>query len=477
MLKIAEMAAIGRVQSLVHLSPDGTILDANQKFLDLVGYDLSELKGQPHQILVPDAVAQSEAYAETWRDIAKGVFRTGVYKRRTKSGAEMYFHTRFIPVKDRAGHVIKILKTAVDVTQKEQDMLADRRERAENLQQINHVVEALNIELEALSSGDLTAKISDPFAPDYEELRLNYNRAVATLQETMITVRKNSKSIQCGSNEILQGAEDLSRRTEGQAATLEETNAALQELSESVRTTAEGAEQAKCAVVEAKQTAETGGAEAKAAIASMGEIEQSSAQIAQIISVIGDIAFQTNLLALNAGVEAARAGEAGRGFAVVAAEVRALAQRSSEAAKEINTFIDNSTEQVKHGVGLVNQGGLSLAKIVESVTKSADLVSDIAGISMTQANGVRALSTSMNQLDRVTQQNAAMVEETTAASQNMHEELEGFVKLVARFDVGSEDVTQQNTGTLLNFAGPPARSSMPIAAAASAASKAQWEDF
>ncbi len=477
LLKMAEMAAIGRVQLLVHLSPDGTILDANEKFLDHVGYELDELKGQKHRILVPDEVAESEEYAEAWRDISKGVFRTGVYKRVTKSGEEMFFHTRFIPVKDRAGHVIKILKTAVDVTQKERDRLADRVERAESLEQINHVVETLNVELEALSEGDLTAHISAPFADKYEELRVNFNRAVATLQETMFTVNENSKSIQRGSNEIRQGAEDLSRRTEGQAATLEETNAALQELAERIKTTAEGAEQAKFAVIEAKMHAETGGTVAKDAITSMGEIEQSSAQIAQIIGVIGDIALQTNLLALNAGVEAARAGEAGRGFAVVAAEVRALAQRSSEAAKEINTFIDNSTEQVEQRVTLVGKVGVSLSKIVESVAKSADLVSDIAGISKAQAEGVGALTTSMNQLDRVTQQNAAMVEETTAASQNMHVELEGLVKLVGKFKIGGEVIPEQNVVSLCDSAATLVVPQIHKTAAALAKSNADWHDF
>jgi methyl-accepting chemotaxis protein len=196
-----------------------------------------------------------------------------------------------------------------------------------------------------------------------------------------------------------------------------------------------------------------------------------------MIGVIEDIAFQTNLLALNAGVEAARAGEAGRGFAVVAAEVRALAQRSSEAAKEINIIIDKSTVQVERGVTLVNKVGISLSKIVDSVTKSANLVSDIAGISKAQAEGVGALSTSMNQLDRVTQQNAAMVEETTAASQNMHVELEGFVKLVARFNFGEDAIIDQNIVTLPDIKDSPAKSLAPRSATSMAATNTDWQDF
>ncbi len=453
LLKFAEMDSIGRAQSLVHLSVDGKILNANQNFLELVGYELEELQGKQHEILVPNDVAESDAYEDLWRDISHGVFRTGVFSGLTKSGAEIYVHARFIPVKDRSGTVVKIIKTAVDVTQKELDQREGRKDRTKNLTQINRVVDALNIGLKALSEGDLTTFVETPFAGRYDDLRVNFNHAVATLHETMITANRNSEAIQNGSTEIRQGAQELAQRTEGQAATLAETNSALLNLTRSIEITAGGAEQAETAVNQARDAAQAGGNVVQNAIASMGEIEKSSEQISHIIGVIEDIAFQTNLLALNASVEAARAGEAGRGFAVVAAEVRALSQRSSDAAKEIKVLILKSTTQVERGVTLVDNLRISLTNIVDGVSRSAELVSDIAAQSKEQADGVTALTTSMNHLDQVTRKNAAMVDDTFAASQNMHSELEGFVKLVARFNLGDQVEEGENIVMLRD---PPA---------------------
>ncbi|KIC35150.1 methyl-accepting chemotaxis protein, partial [Leisingera sp. ANG-M7] len=222
-------------------------------------------------------------------------------------------------------------------------------------------------------------------------------------------------SIRNGASEISQASDDLSHRTESQAATLEQTAAALDELTASVKSAAEGARSVEATMEDAKQEARNSGEVVQSAVSAMTEIEESSNKISQIISVIDDIAFQTNLLALNAGVEAARAGEAGRGFAVVASEVRALAQRSSDAAMEIKTLISDSSGQVARGVDLVGKAGDALQSIVSQVTHISQLVSGIAEGAAEQSTGLNEINTGVTQLDQVTQQNAAMVEEATAA--------------------------------------------------------------
>ena len=243
----------------------------------------------------------------------------------------------------------------------------------------------------------------------------------------------NVDSIRNETTEITSSADDLSRRTEKQAATLEETAAALDELTASVRSAAEGADDASKMSTDAQANAQQGGEIARQAMKAMDGIKSSSQEISKITSVIDDIAFQTNLLALNAGVEAARAGEAGRGFAVVATEVRALAQRSSDAAREINTLISSSGEQVKQGVELVDRTGEALASIVNSVAEISNRVSAIASSTRDQSSGLAEINTAVNELDYVTQQNAAMFEETTAASHALTSEADALAGAVARF--------------------------------------------
>jgi len=242
-----------------------------------------------------------------------------------------------------------------------------------------------------------------------------------------------ARGIGGGVEEIAQASEDLSRRTEQQAAGLEETAAALDQITATVRQTAEGARRANTAIADAKRESQHSGAVVGRAVSAMGQIEQSSAQISQIIGVIDEIAFQTNLLALNAGVEAARAGDAGRGFAVVASEVRALAQRSAEAAKEIKTLISASTEQVAQGVDLVDQTGHALNAIMQRVEEIDKVMTEIAHSAQEQATGLAQVNVAVNQMDRVVQQNAAMVEESTAATQTLKGEASELLALVARF--------------------------------------------
>jgi len=295
------------------------------------------------------------------------------------------------------------------------------------------VVDALSLGLRNLATGDLTQPITQPFAPDYEGLRQDFNDMLEQLSDTISQVIDASSSIRGRSTEISQASENLSNRTENQAAALEETAAALDEMTASVKSAADGARQVEGIVREARQEAEQSAGIVQGAVAAMTEIRKSSDQISQIIGVIDDIAFQTNLLALNAGVEAARAGDAGRGFAVVASEVRALAQRSSAAAKEIKTLISASTQHVGRGVEQVDRTGEALASIVDRVSHISTLISDIAAGAGEQSTGLAEINVGITQLDQVTQQNAAMSEESTAASHALHQEASGLSDLVGHF--------------------------------------------
>ncbi|ALL12250.1 chemotaxis protein [Caulobacter henricii] len=291
--------------------------------------------------------------------------------------------------------------------------------------------------LEKLASGDLTFRVNAQFPGEYNKLKDDFNGAMASLQETMKVIAASTDGLRTGADEIAHASDDLSRRTEQQAASLEETAAALDELTATVRRTASGARQASDVVSTTRGEATHSGQVVHQAVSAMGEIENSSKQISQIIGVIDEIAFQTNLLALNAGVEAARAGEAGRGFAVVAQEVRALAQRSAEAAKEIKTLISSSTQQVSQGVNLVGQTGEALQRIVVKVGEIDALVTEIAASAAEQATGLNEVNTAVNQMDQVTQQNAAMVEQSTAATHSLKGETNELARLMGRFRVGA----------------------------------------
>ncbi|MFY0310520.1 methyl-accepting chemotaxis protein [Leisingera sp. D0M16] len=348
------------------------------------------------------------------------------------------------------------------------------------------VVEVLSSKLSDLSQGDLTAQITETFPAEYEQLRRDFNSTAQTLSQTVEQVIAAADSIRSGAGEISQASDDLSHRTESQAATLEQTAAALDELTASVKSAAEGARSVEATMEDAKREAETSGEVVQSAVTAMTEIEQSSSQISQIIGVIDDIAFQTNLLALNAGVEAARAGEAGRGFAVVASEVRALAQRSSDAAMEIKTLISNSTGQVERGVELVGKAGEALQSIVSQVSHISELVSGIAEGAAEQSTGLAEINTGVTQLDQVTQQNAAMVEESTAAGQLLKEDATRLTGLVAHFKIPGTRAAAPARTAPAQAAAPTAHgpsswdieaTPQPAAVAEGNAARDLWQDF
>jgi methyl-accepting chemotaxis protein len=299
------------------------------------------------------------------------------------------------------------------------------------------VVSNLAEGLEKLASGDVTFRVSAEFPGEYKKLRDDFNGAITQLDGALRRISEATSGIQTGSKEISHAADDLSRRTEQQAAALEQTAAALDEITATVRRTADGANHAREVVSNAKADATKSGEVVRGAVAAMNQIEASAKQISQIIGVIDEIAFQTNLLALNAGVEAARAGDAGRGFAVVAQEVRALAQRSAEAAKEIKVLITASTTQVDQGVKLVGETGQSLERIVSQVNEINTVVGEIAASAQEEATGLNQVNGAINQMDQVTQQNAAMVEQSTAASHSLLHEANELVNLLGAFSVSS----------------------------------------
>jgi methyl-accepting chemotaxis protein len=318
----------------------------------------------------------------------------------------------------------------------ERERADNEAEKARTAAEDTVVLQALGEGLGAMARGDLTWRFTAGVAPRAEQLRADFNSAIGQLQAALAAVVGNVEGIRSGSGEISQAAEDLSRRTEQQAAALEETAAALDQITATVGHTASGALQAAEVVQAARGDAETSGAVVRDAVEAMTAIESSSREINQIIGVIDEIAFQTNLLALNAGVEAARAGDAGRGFAVVASEVRALAQRSAEAAREIKGLIATSAVSVDAGVRLVGETGEALRRMVGRVAEIDGLVREIAASAQEQATGLRQVNTAVNQMDQMTQQNAAMVEQSTAACHVLAREAQALTASVSRFEVG-----------------------------------------
>ncbi len=310
--------------------------------------------------------------------------------------------------------------------------------RAEAAEQVEKVVSGLGAGLERLANGDLTYRVTDNFADEYKKVQEDFNAAIGQLQDTIKNIAMSSSEVSSAAAEISTSTTDLSQRTEEQAASLEETSASMEEIAATVKKNAENAQHANQLTQNTREVADRGGAVVAQAVTAMAAIEESSRQISDIISVIDEIARQTNLLALNAAVEAARAGEAGRGFAVVASEVRSLAQRSSQAAKDIKDLIMSSSGQVQQGVDLVNRAGESLTEIVESIKNVAVIVADIASASTEQASGIDQINRALNQMDEVTQQNSALVEENAATAKTLEDQQQAMAQRVGFFRFGHE---------------------------------------
>lgn len=438
----ALLDGIDATQLRIEFDQHGRCSGMNAVAASRLGVNDNMSEGVSSKDFVADEQPDPSIPTDIWNALANGAGIHGKIDLVSSDEQKVVVDGGFINVRADDEIIERYILIGTDVTEAELEVRNAREVQARVAKEQAIVVASLGQALQCLSEGDLTQELTDPFPKDYEKLRQDFNQALGGLRTAMSTVAHNADSIRSETTEITSAADDLSRRTERQAATLEETAAALDELTSSVRSAAEGADAASKMSEDAQQNAEQGGDIARQAVIAMDGIKASSYEISKITSVIDDIAFQTNLLALNAGVEAARAGEAGRGFAVVATEVRALAQRSSDAAREINILISTSGEQVQQGVDLVDRTGTALSAIVSSVADISNRVSEIATSARQQSAGLNEINAAVNELDHVTQQNAAMFEETTAASHALTGEADALASAVDQFKVGDIKKTE-----------------------------------
>ena len=473
--------ALDGAQLRVEMRPDGCIAAANEAFEALVGQTATGLQG----LNLLDRISHDGRVAT--EAIRKGEATTGDFTLSLPSGGDRLLEGVLAPARDHAGRLMMSVLVARDVTDERRTSEARAaREHAQRREQ-THVVTTVGAALKALADGRLDYRVEEAFPEDYEALRHDLNAAANSLSEAIAAVISSAGAIRRESDQIANSADSLSRRTEKQAASLEQTAAALEELTTSVRSAAEVAGAAKTMVEDTEERSQSTARVMRDTVAAMQEIAESSEKISKINSVIDDIAFQTNLLALNAGVEAARAGESGRGFAVVASEVRALAQRSSEAAREIAELVELSSVKVKRGVELVHDAGESIGQIEGQVSDVKGQITNIARSATEQATGIAEINTATGQLDQMTQQNAALSEETNAATQNLLKLAESLTESTARFEV---DQTMRVKGAEKNTSHPPRKIIEPTgglhrvqearAVAHGGAAKAispSWEEF
>ncbi|TZG34474.1 PAS domain-containing methyl-accepting chemotaxis protein [Agrobacterium sp. B1(2019)] len=421
-----KLAALSRAQAMIEFTPDGKILSANENFLATLGYTAEDIIGKHHSMFCEPAYAQSQDYRDFWKELGKGHFSTGQFMRLGKDGKRVFIQASYNPIIDDRGRVFKVVKFAFDVT--------DRM----------HAVEELGAALERLSQCNIRITLDKPFVGEFERLRRDFNKSIAEFQKTLENVLGQTGDLTRSSQEVSEASVNLAERSREQAVALEETSAALEEITATVRSSTENMKETRKLVQSARTSTVASTEVVERTVDAMQRIETASREISQIIGVIDEIAFQTNLLALNAGVEAARAGDAGKGFAVVAQEVRELAQRSANAAKEIKALINNSGTEVLEGVRLVGETGEALKQIDALVRHIDGNVDMIAKAADEQAVGISEINKAVNRLDRMTQENAAMSARTTVISTTLAQGADALAQLVSLFKLNRRTVQRED---------------------------------
>ncbi len=418
-----QLAAINKSQAVIEFSLDGRIETANDNFLETTGYSLDEIRGKHHSMFADPVYAQSAEYRQFWEKLGRGEYDAGRYRRFGKGGREVWIQASYNPIHDMDGRPFKVVKYASDITAQVLESQA-----------LQQAVDQTRDVVAAAQGGDLSRRIDlNGKRGAIGELCQGINLLVESMAGMIGRIKESADAVAMGAGEIAEGNDDLARRTEQQAASLEETAVSMQGLTAAVRQTADSAQQASELAGATVRVAEQGGQAVHDVVSTMSLIAASSHRIGDIIGVIDGIAFQTNILALNAAVEAARAGEHGRGFAVVASDIRSLSQRSATAASEIKQIISDSVGKVGAGSTLAQGAERTMDDIVQSVRRVNDLIRGISTAAQHQSESIVQINQAVDHIDEGTQQNAALVEEASAAARSMEEQATQLLGTVAAF--------------------------------------------
>ncbi|BBP45884.1 methyl-accepting chemotaxis protein [Thiosulfatimonas sediminis] len=422
----AKLRAIDSSFAVIEFTPDGTILDANPNFCHTLGYSLDEIKQRKHSLFVEPDYAASSEYQVFWQALASGSEQSGNFKRIGKDGREIWIQAAYIPVAhpNQAPH--KVIKIATDITeQKYQEMNLAR------------MVNEAGTVLQAMSSGDLTLSVNGEYDGDLVKLKNALNLSVVNLAQAMNEINQSVRAVSNSASEVSTASMSLSERTQQTAHSVEQTVSVMQETMDQVHQTRNKVLEARISTEEQQTLIKAGDELMAISLQSMEQIKNSSEQITQIVSLIDGIAFQTNLLALNAAVEAARAGEHGRGFAVVAGEVRNLAQKSADAAKEIKNLIEKAVVQSQSGVEVVGRLADNLNQIRQKSTEVSHIIDTVGSLAESQSQSVNRIGQEISNIDSSTQENAAFVEETSATAESLSGQAHDVLEVLQQFQINT----------------------------------------